>query len=203
MTFIGDEDCMAIYGLAKLTNEVTLKDGSIITVCTLFKSLPASPGMSRNRLFQVVDPKSSQDCVIVTYQRMDKSFIEERKFELEKELLSHLAPGQADQVFEDELAGIQFVATYHKNRGKVIRVHYPTKSHQDFVQHANNILSSPPKKKSHSAGQIKLSPGSLSNQYKSAILLIVEPSKRRPPVPALSSNQTELAPPLQRRCRRL
>jgi hypothetical protein len=152
MTFIGDKDCMVIYGLAQLSNEVTLKDGFNITVRTLLKSLPASPGMSRNRLFQVVDLKSSQDCVIVTYQRMDKSFIEERKFKLEKELLSHLVPGQANQVFEDELAGIQFVAAYHKNRGKVIRVHYPTKSHQDCVQHANNILSSPPKKRPHSAG---------------------------------------------------
>jgi len=50
-TFIGDEDCMAIYGLANLSNKVTMKDGSIIMIRTLLKSLPASPGMSRNRLF--------------------------------------------------------------------------------------------------------------------------------------------------------
>jgi len=158
--------------------------------------------MSRNRLFQVVDLKSSQDCVIVTYQRMDKSFIEERKFKLEKELLSHLVPGQANQVFEDELAGIQFVAAYHKNRGKVIRVHYPTKSHQDFVQHANNILSSLPKRGHIPREQIILSPGSPSNQYKLAILLILEPSKQRPHIPDLLFSQTVLAPLLQHRCRR-
>jgi hypothetical protein len=45
LTFLGDEDCMAVYGLACLTNEVMLKDGSTITVRTLIKSLPASPGM--------------------------------------------------------------------------------------------------------------------------------------------------------------
>jgi hypothetical protein len=45
-TFIGNEDCMAIYGLASLSNKVMLKDGSTITICTLLKSLPASPGMS-------------------------------------------------------------------------------------------------------------------------------------------------------------
>jgi hypothetical protein len=71
LTFLGDEDCMAVYGLACLTNEVMLKDGSTITVRTLIKSLPASPGMSRNRLFQVVDINPSHECVIVTYQCSD------------------------------------------------------------------------------------------------------------------------------------
>jgi len=63
----------------------------------------------------VVDLNSSQDCVLVTFQRMDKTFVEERKFALEQELLSHLAPGQADKVFEDEFEGIQFVPAHHKN----------------------------------------------------------------------------------------
>jgi hypothetical protein len=146
LTFIGDEDCMAVYDLASLTNEVTLKDGSIITVQTLLKSLPASPGMSKNRLFQVVDLNTSHDCVIVTYQRVDKSFIEDRKFTLEQELLSHLTPGQANLVFQDKFEGIQLVPAHHEHRGKIICVHHPTKSHQEFVKHADNILSSPPKK---------------------------------------------------------
>jgi hypothetical protein len=93
LTFLGDEDCMAVYGLACLSNEVTLIDGSTITVRTLLKSLPASPGMTRNRLFQVVDINPSHDSVIVTYQRSDRSFVEDRKFTLEQEILSHLAPG--------------------------------------------------------------------------------------------------------------
>jgi hypothetical protein len=101
-TYIGDQDCAAILGLSDLNNEVTLKDGSIITVRTLLKSLPASPGMSRNRLFQVVDLASIPDQIIVTYQRCDKELVEDRKFTVETEILSHLAPGQAAFIFEDE-----------------------------------------------------------------------------------------------------
>jgi cell wall assembly regulator SMI1 len=150
-TFIGDEDCIAIHGLADLDNDVTLKDGSTITVRTLLKSLPASPGMSRSRLFQVVDPNGPKDCVLVTFQRTDKSFIEDRIFTLEKELLSHLAPGQSSQVLEDEFESLQYIPAYYKNKGKVIRVHHPTKSHQEFFKHADSIMSSPPKKRTHSA----------------------------------------------------
>ncbi len=162
-TFIGDEDCMSIHGLASLDNEVILKDGSTITVRTLLKSLPASPGMSRSRLFQVVDPNSSKECVLVTFQRIDKHFIEDRLFTLEKELMSHLAPGQSSQVLENEFEKLQYVPTYHKNKGKVIRVHHPTKSHQDFIKHADSIMSSPPKKRTHSAAE--------SNQTKRSIPL--------------------------------
>jgi len=148
-TYIGNQDCTAIFGLADLNTEVSLNDGSIITLRTLLKSLPASPGMVRNRLFQVVDPNAAQDCVLVTFQRCDRPFIEDRKFELEKEILSHLEPGQASSVFLDEFEGISFVGAFHKKKGKVIRIHQPTKEHQDFVRHANNSLSSPPKKRPH------------------------------------------------------
>jgi hypothetical protein len=71
MTYLGEEDCMAIAGLADLDTEVKLKDNSIITIRTLLKSLPACQGMSRSRLFQVVDPTPAHDCVLVTFQRSD------------------------------------------------------------------------------------------------------------------------------------
>jgi len=90
---------------------------------------------------------------------MDKTFVEERKFALEQELLSHFAPGQADKVFEDEFEGIQFVPAHHKNRGKVIRIHHPTKTNQEFVRHADMVLSSPPKKRTFSAGNAPQKPG--------------------------------------------
>jgi len=151
-TYVGEEDCMAILGLANLSNEVKLKDRSIITIRTLLKCLPASPGMTRNRLFQVVDTNPSLNCVLVTFQKHDKAFIEDRKFDFEQELLSHLAPGQADKVFIDEFDGVHFVPVYHKYKGKIIRVHHPTKTHQEFVRHADNIMSSPPKKRAHSTG---------------------------------------------------
>jgi hypothetical protein len=148
-TYIGEEDCTAIFGLANLENEITLKDGSIITVRTLLKSLPASPGLTRSRLFQVVDPDAAQTCTLVTFQRCDHPLVEDRKFALEKEILSHLAPDQASKVFADEFEGIKFVGAYHKNKGKVIRVQNHSKAHLDFIQHADNLLSSPPKKRTH------------------------------------------------------
>jgi len=175
ITFLGDEDCMAIYGLTNLNNEVVLKDGSTITVRTLLKSLPASPGMSRNRLFQVVDPNGMQDCVLVTFQRIDKPYIEDRKFALQQELLSHLNVNQAGKVFQDEFEGLTFVPAYHKNKGKVIKTHQPTKSHQEFVKHADNILNSPPKKRQHSESnsrnqQLPLQPIQVHNvSYSSAV----------------------------------
>jgi hypothetical protein len=147
MTYLGEEDCMAIAGLADLDTEIKLKDNSIITIRTLLKSLPASQGMSHSRLFQVVDPTPAHDCVLVLFQRSDKSFIEKRKFTLEAEILSRLASGQASVVFKDALEGIHFVGAYHKNKGKVIRVNNPTKVHQDFLRHADSLLSSPPKKR--------------------------------------------------------
>jgi len=152
LTYLGDEDCTAILGFADIMNEVQLKDSSIITVRTLLKSLPASPGMARNRLFQVVDLNASREFVIVTFQRCDKPYIEERKFELGKEILSHLAPGQASKVFAEELEGIQFVNAYHKQRGKVIRIQQPGRLHQEFVRHADSVLSSPPKKRPNPSG---------------------------------------------------
>jgi hypothetical protein len=114
LTYLGDEDCTAILGFVDIMNEVQLKDSSVITVRTLLKSLPASPGMARNRLFQVVDLNASREFVRVTFQHCDKSYIKERKFELEKEIISYLAPGQASKVFANELKGIQFVNAYHK-----------------------------------------------------------------------------------------
>jgi hypothetical protein len=150
MTYLGDEDCVAITGLAALETDVTLKDNSVITIRTLLKSLPASPGMSRTRLFQVVDPHPTKDCVLVTFQRNDRPLVEDRQFTLGKEILSHLASGQAATIFRNEFEGIQFVGAYHKNKGKVIRIHNPSKVHQDFVRHTDSLLSSPPKKRPNS-----------------------------------------------------
>ena len=53
--YLGDEDCFVIFGLSDLDTKVTLTDGKPATIRTLLKSLPASDGMNRTRLFQVVD----------------------------------------------------------------------------------------------------------------------------------------------------
>jgi hypothetical protein len=146
---LGDEDCFAIFGLADLNTTVTLADNKEVTIRTLLKSLPASEGMSRSRLFQVVDCISAQNCVLVTFQRSDKPLVEERQLDLEVELCDQLAPGQASKLFVNEVQRLRFGHAYHKNHGKVIRIHNPSQTHLDFVQHADRLLSSPPKKRTN------------------------------------------------------
>ncbi len=127
------EDCFAIFGLPNLETLLTLKDGKLTTIRTLLKSLPASEGMSRPRLFQVVDLMPSQDCVIVTFQRSDRPLVEERQFALEVELRDQLAPGEASKLFAKEVTGLRFGLAHHKNKGKVIKIHNPSQVHLDFV----------------------------------------------------------------------
>lgn len=147
--YLGDKDCFVIFGLSDLETNVTLKDGKMVTIRTLLKSLPASAGMARPRLFQVVDFVPSQNCVLVTFQRSDRALVEDRQLELEVELSDQLTPGDASKLFVDETQGLRFGQAYHKNKGKVIRIHNPSQTHRDFVQYADRLLSSPPKKRTN------------------------------------------------------
>lgn len=150
-SYTGDEDCEAIVGSKPLNTGVTLQDGTIVTIRTLLKSLPAEPGMTRPRLFQVVDPHPTKPCVLVTFQRSDRLYIEQRKETLEDDLISYLLIGEIDNLLEDPTDGLSFLNAHHKHKGKVIRVQAPSKEHQEFVAHANKLLNSPPKKRTASA----------------------------------------------------
>jgi hypothetical protein len=147
--YLGDEDCLTIFGLVDLETKITIKDGRQATIRTLLKSLPATEGMSRPRLFQVVDYVPSQNCVLVTFQRSDRPLVEERQFSFEVELSDQLSSGEVSKLFIDEMQGIRFGIAYHKNKGKVVRIHNPTQTHLDFVQYADRMLSSPPKKRTN------------------------------------------------------
>ncbi len=85
-TYLGDEEVTAIHGLKDLNSEVIIKGGKAVTIRILVKSLPATNGMSRNHLFQVVNHNAGQTCTIVTFQKVDRLFIEQCKLTLEKEL---------------------------------------------------------------------------------------------------------------------
>jgi hypothetical protein len=147
--YLGDEDCLTIFGLADLETKLILKDGRPATIRTLLKSLPATEGMSRSRLFQVVDFVPSQNCVLVTFQRSDRPLVEERQFGFEVELSDQLSNGEVPKLYVDEMQGLRFGSAYHKNKGKVIRIHNPSQTHLDFVQYADRMLSSPPKKRTN------------------------------------------------------
>ena len=119
-----------------------IKGRKLTTIRTLLKSLPASNGMSRPRLFQVVDIVPTQNCVLVTFQKADKQLVEDRQFDLEAQLSDQLASGQASKLFIDITQGLRYGHAYHKQRGKVIKIHNPSQTHLDFVQHADRLLAS-------------------------------------------------------------
>jgi len=68
--YLGTEDCMAIFGFKDINTMITLKTGVKVTLHTLLKSIPGALGMSKSRLFQVVDPNSSHLCTLITFPAM-------------------------------------------------------------------------------------------------------------------------------------
>ncbi len=85
---MGNEDVIAVHGLKDLNSEITLKGGKITDIRTLLKTLPATTGMSRNRLFQAIDPNAGLTCTIATFQQKDKPFVEQRKPTIDAEIRS-------------------------------------------------------------------------------------------------------------------
>jgi hypothetical protein len=127
-TYLGTEDVIAIHGLNDLNTEITLKGGKVTDIHTLLKSLPATTGISRNHLFQVVDPNAGITCTIATFQQKDKPFIEQRKPTLESEIRSCLAPGESIKVFQDDVEGMWFGGTIKRRNGKPISIQAHTLS---------------------------------------------------------------------------
>ncbi len=146
-TYLGNEEIAAIHGLNNLNTSVTLKGGKTTTIRTLLKSLPATDGMSRNRLFQIVDPNAGQTCTIVTFQTCDRHYIEQRKLILENEIRSVLAPGEAAKIFTEETEGLWFGGHVRKRNGKPINLSIPHKADMEYMKQAESLLNSPPKKR--------------------------------------------------------
>jgi hypothetical protein len=131
--YLGDEEITAIHGLQDLNTKVLLKGGKSTTIRTLLKSLPASDGMSRNYLFQVVDLNAGQTCTIVSFQKGDRSYVENRKATLEKELRSVLAPGESENVFLNDDEGIWFGGHVRLRNGKPIALNVPNKADLEYT----------------------------------------------------------------------
>jgi hypothetical protein len=146
-TYLGDEEVTAIHGLKNLNTEVKLPGGKVTLLRTLLKSLPATEGMSRNKLFQVVDPNAGQTCTIVTFQKSDRHFIEQRKATLERELRAILGPEDIEKIFIDPNDGIWFGGNVRTKNGKPVTVNVPNKSDIEYIKNADAILNNPPKKR--------------------------------------------------------
>jgi hypothetical protein len=124
-----------------------LKGGKSTTICTLLKSLPSTEGMSRSKLFQVVDPNAGQTCTIVSFQKCDRSYIEQRKTSSENELRSVLAPSESENVFMNDADGIWFGGHVRSRNGKLIALSVPHRADMEYIQQAESRLTSPTTKK--------------------------------------------------------
>ncbi len=144
-TYLGDEEVTAIHGLQNLNTEIMLKGGKTTTIRTLLKSLPATDGMSRNRLFQIADPNAGQTCTIVTFQKVDRQFIDLRKASIEQELRSVIAQGESAKIFINEVEGIWFGGHARKRNGKPIILSIPHKADLDYIKQTEHLLNTPPK----------------------------------------------------------
>jgi len=73
--YLGNEDCTAIFGFRDLYTIVTLKNGTSLTLRMLLKSIPSAPGVTKSRMFQIIDPNATQMCIIATFQKADHEII--------------------------------------------------------------------------------------------------------------------------------
>jgi hypothetical protein len=89
----GDEAAVCIGGLKPLKSEITLKNGSAVTLQALLKRFPACPGMSTALLFQPVEPNATGVVAMAVYQKVDQLYVEKRKLTLEHEIRQVIADG--------------------------------------------------------------------------------------------------------------
>lgn len=144
--FLGEEDCTAIFGLKDLNSNLSLH-GKNISLWTLLKCIPALNGMSKPRLFQVVDPNSTHQCTIVTFQKCDRPYILSLQDKSGQMLSSLVGPDQIQVIFQDVNTGIRFADANAKSKGKYIKVQETSQEQTEFLNRTNALLSSPPKKR--------------------------------------------------------
>jgi hypothetical protein len=145
--YLGEEEVTAIHGLQDLNTNIVLKGGKSTTIRTLLKSLPSTEGMSRSKLFQIVDPNAGQTCTIVSFQKCDRSYIEMRKSTLEKEIRAVLASGETENVFQNDAEGIWFGGHLRTKNGKPIALSVPHRADMEYIQMAESRLKSPATKR--------------------------------------------------------
>ncbi len=153
--FIGEEMALAIHGLQDPDFGVTLKNGQVITIRMLLRSIPATQGMNRPQLFQLAETNASKDTIIVTHQKVDKEKVHARLFTLENDIRAQLKEGEANNIFVSETDGIWFTPITKTKTGQIVNTQPTTKSNLEHIQHTHSILSSPPKKRPHVTDQTR------------------------------------------------
>jgi hypothetical protein len=145
---VGDETVVSIGGLQDLKTLIRIKGSSQeITIRTLLKSLPASPGMTTAQLLIHAEANHADIVTMGVYNRADHSHILARQSTLEQELRSIIEPGEEAKIFQDLNDGIWFAGGFHQRNGRIITSRHPSKQELDNATRINKILQSPPKKR--------------------------------------------------------
>ena len=138
----------AVGGLQDLNTEVKLKTGQMISLRSLLKSIPATQGMTRPLLFQHFEPNSSKTVHMAVYQKMDHDHIMERMKTLEGDIKFVLATGEETKVFINSAEGMWYGSVYQNKQGHSVKTTQQTKNGLDYANHINQLLTSPPIKRS-------------------------------------------------------
>jgi hypothetical protein len=117
--YIGNETLFSIGGFQDLKNTIKLKNGKLVTIRHLLKSMPASVGMSRAQLFQQAEPNLSAVVTIVTFQAQDHDLVMSRQNTLESEIRQVLANGEVEKIFVDDEEGIWFGGANKSKSGRL------------------------------------------------------------------------------------
>jgi len=97
--YLGEETALCIQGLCSLSTPIKLKNDQIVPLRMLLRSLPASKGMTRSQLFQLVENNPTGMVVLATYQHCDKALVHAKKESLEQEIRTQQAEGESVKVF--------------------------------------------------------------------------------------------------------
>jgi hypothetical protein len=145
-SYIGNEEAISIRGLKDLQQRVTISTGDVITVRELLKLLPAAPGMCRSQLFQLIELNNSGTVTMGIYQARDRELVLQRAADIEAEIRTILAEGEANKIFNDEVLGNTIGGTQKTKNGKILVANEPSQATKEHIHRLNNILHSPKKR---------------------------------------------------------
>ncbi len=145
---IGNATLFSIGGFNDLTTEIKPKNGKVVTLCHLLKSISASNGMTCPQLFQQAETNIAAVTTIVTFQAQDWVYVLAHWVTLEAEIHQVIVEGKETKVFTDDVEGIWFGSANNSKSGRLTLIDGPTnKKTIEYVSHINRMMNSPPKKR--------------------------------------------------------
>jgi hypothetical protein len=114
------EEVFSFGGLEDLKNQIKLRNGKIVTLCTLLKSIPASKSMFHPQLFQYVEPNVSGIITMRTFQKADHDLVYQLQNTLEFEIHHMITEGEEERVFVNNEEGVWFSGVNKMKTGRLL-----------------------------------------------------------------------------------